>query len=384
MCRHFVMSRGCSLPVPDWGERVSLYGRLRRLPDPRDRRGRRHPLWAVVLVAASAVVAGADSYAAIAQWAARAPQATLARLGCGLIAGLGLYVAPSGSTVRRVIEQVCPDGLASLTSADPCKARTVAVDGKSSRGSRHDGVPAAHLLAAMTGNGQVAAQIRIPDKTNEIGCFTDLLAPLDLEGVVVTADALHAQRDHATFLVEDKKAHYAFTVKRNQPTLYERLRTLPWTKVRCCYYDRTKGHGRRDTRVIKVLTISELDGLDFPHAAQVARVTRHSTCVKTGKRTRETVYVITSLPSAQASPQRLALIVRGHWGIEALHHIRDVTFSKDASQIRTRHGPENMATLRNLACGRLRTAGYDNIAAARREMSYKAFTAPLDLLDIPA
>jgi hypothetical protein len=61
-----------------------------------------------------------------------------------------------------------------------------------------------------------------------------------------------------------------------------------------------------------------------------------------------------------------------------------VTFGEDSSQIRTGHGPENMATLRNLVCGRLRAAGYHNIAAARREMSYDAFTAPLDLLGIPA
>jgi hypothetical protein len=168
----------------------------------RDARGRRHSLWCVILIAASAVVAGADSYAAIAQWAARAPQHTLKRLGCRVIAGLGLHVAPSGATVRRVIEQVCPDGLAALTSAPTSGTQTVAVDGERSRGSRHDETPTAHLLAAMTSGGRVTAQIRIPDKTNEIGCFRDLLTPLDLEGVVVTADALHAQRDHALFLFE--------------------------------------------------------------------------------------------------------------------------------------------------------------------------------------
>lgn len=78
--------------------------------------------------------------------------------------------------------------------------------------------------------------------------------------------------------------------------LYQRLRTLPCAQVTCGYYDRTKGHGRHDTRVIKVLTVG---GLDFPHAIQTARVMRHSTCVKTGKRTRETVYVITSILADQ-------------------------------------------------------------------------------------
>jgi hypothetical protein len=94
------------------------------------------------LIAASAVVAGADSYAAISQRAARAPQHTLKRPGCRVIAGLGLHVAPSGATVRRVIEQVCPDGLAALTSAPTPGTQTVAVDGKSSPSSRHDETPA--------------------------------------------------------------------------------------------------------------------------------------------------------------------------------------------------------------------------------------------------
>lgn len=71
-----------------------------------------------------------------------------------------------------------------------------------------------------------------------------------------------------------------------------------------------------------------------------------------------------------------------HWGTEALHHVRDVTISEDASKIWTGHGPD-MATLRNLAHGRLRNPWHDNIAAARREMSYDAFTAPLDRLEIP-
>jgi hypothetical protein len=129
LCRHFVMPCRCALPVPNWDGEVSLYGRLRRLPDPQDPRGGRHRLWVVTLVAASAVVAGADSHAAIAHWAARAAQATLARLGCRVIAGLGLHVAPNGSTVRRVIEQVCPDGLAALTGGDTAEAETVAIDG---------------------------------------------------------------------------------------------------------------------------------------------------------------------------------------------------------------------------------------------------------------
>lgn len=68
----------------------------------------------------------------------------------------------------------------------------------------------------------------MPGKTNEITCFDALLAPYDLIGVTVTADALHCQRDHARFLVEEKKAHYAFTVKRSQKNLHRQLACLPW------------------------------------------------------------------------------------------------------------------------------------------------------------
>ncbi|TRO55733.1 ISAs1 family transposase [Streptomyces sp. IB201691-2A2] len=354
--------------------------RLVRLPDPRHRRGVRHPFVAVLLIAASAVAAGARSYAAIGQWARSAPQQTLARLGARLLTSLNVRIAPSRSTIRRIDSAVCPGGLADLTGEAPAGAESVAADGKSARGSRDGGMPAAHLLAAMTDDGRTVTQLRVPGKTNEITCFAALLEPFDLTGVVVTADALHTQRDHAVFLVKVKRAHYAFTVKKNRPMLHERLRTLPWERARAKFYGRSQGHGRRKTRVVQVLTV---DDLDFPYAAQVARITQHRTSLKTGKRTRETVYVITDVTSRQASPEKIARLVRSQWVIEnRLHFIRDVTFDEDRSQVRTGHGPENMATLRNLAINKLRENGHTNIAAGLREMSYEPFTRPLNLLGV--
>ncbi|MEN8655570.1 ISAs1 family transposase [Streptomyces sp. 21So2-11] len=359
---------------------LNLADRLVRLPDPRHRRGRRHSFVSVLLIAASAVVAGARSYAAIGQWARNAPQDALARLGARLLTSLNVRLAPSAATIRRIIAAVCPGGLADLTGCDPAGAESVAADGKSARGSRRNATSAAHLLAAMTGDGRTVTQLRVPDKTNEITCFGALLAPFDLSGVVVTADALHTQRDHATFLVETRKAHYAFTVKRNQPTLYERLRALPWQQATAKFYDRTQGHGRKETRVVQALTV---DDLDFPHAAQVAKITRHRTNIRTRKQTRESVYVITDLTSKEASPERIARLIRSHWVIEnRLHYVRDTTFAEDASKIHTGHGPENMATLRSLAINTLRQAGHSNIAAGLRDMSYEPFTRPLDALGI--
>jgi hypothetical protein len=195
---------------------LPLVERLRVLPDPRRWRGVRHPFVAVLLVAASAVVAGARSYAAIGQWSTSAPQHTLARLGARAVGVLSVRVPPSAATIRRVLGRVCPGGLADLTGADPTGAQSVAVDGKAARGSRHDQTPAAHLLAAMTDQGRTVTQLRVPDKTNEITCFAALLEPYDLTGVTVTADALHTQRAHARFLVEEKNAHYLLVIKANQ------------------------------------------------------------------------------------------------------------------------------------------------------------------------
>ncbi|WP_345701696.1 ISAs1 family transposase [Kitasatospora terrestris] len=358
---------------------LSLVERLRVLPDPRRRRGVRHPCVAVLLVAASAVVAGARSYAAIGQWSANAPQHALARLGARAVGALGVRIAPSAATIRRVVALVCPGGLADLTGADPAGSDSVAVDGKATRGSRHGTSPAAHLPAAMTSDGRTVTQLRVPGKTNEITCFAALLEPFDLAGVTVTADALHTQRAHARFLVEEKKAHYLLVVKANQPELHRWLRSLPWKDVTARRYDREIGHGRRETRVTRALTVTDL-GLDFPHAAQAVRVLRHRTDLKTGVVSRQTVYAITDLTSQEASPQRLGRLARSQWTIEnRLHFVRDATFAEDSSKIRTGRGPENMATLRNLAINILRAAGHRNIAAGIRHASYAPFTRPLDL-----
>ena len=105
----------------------------------------------------------------------------------------------------------------------------------------------------------------------------------------------------------------------------------------------------------------------FPHAVQVLQLTRVVTNRKTGNRHTETVYAVTSLAATDAHPGQVADWLRGHWHIEnRLHWVRDVTFHEDLSQIRTRGGPQVMATLRNATISLLRLAGHSNIAAALR------------------
>jgi predicted transposase YbfD/YdcC len=161
---------------------------------------------------------------------------------------------------------------------------------------------------------------------------------------VVTADALHTQREHADWLVTAKHAAYLLLVKANQPTLHHQLRRLPWREVPVADHTRNRGHGRVEIRRLQVTTVADLD---FPHATQAIRITRRVRSLHHRRWRTVTVYAVTSLTAAQANPARLADWIRGHWGIEALHHLRDVTFAEDACQVRTGTAPRAMASLRN-------------------------------------
>ena len=157
---------------------------------------------------------------------------------------------------------------------------------------------------------------------------------------------MHTQREHAQFLITSKKAHYIMVVKKNQPSLYAQVKNLPWRHIPAGDRQHNRGHGREEHRTFQAATVA---GLTFPHAAQAIRVTRRTRPVSGTRKWRTlTIYAITSLTASQATCAQLAGWIRGHWHIEALHHIRDVTYAEDASQVRTGQGPQVMATSRIL------------------------------------
>ncbi|MER5179109.1 ISAs1 family transposase [Streptomyces sp. NPDC002896] len=170
--------------------------------------------------------------------------------------------------------------------------------------------------------------------------------------------------------------------RHRAPLPWRRSRLRGRDKGRAKFYDRSKGHGGLETRVVQVLTVRRARRR-LPQAAQVAKIVRHRTGTNTRKRSREMVCILTDLTSRQASPERLAKIVRSQWTIEnRLHFVRDTTFAEDASKVRTGHGPDNMAALRSFTISLLRASGHTNIAAGLREMSYDCFRSPLDLLGL--
>ncbi|WP_330301562.1 MULTISPECIES: ISAs1 family transposase [unclassified Streptomyces] len=371
---------GCDPACPD--ELPDLLARLSHLPDPRRRRGRRHPLPYVLAVAACAVLAGAKSLTAIAEWAADASDRLLFCCGAALRDPDRPCRAPSEATVRRVLQRIDGDAFdaaiggwlmgraAASRAADqdrnplarPVRA-AVAVDGKSLRGAiRADG-RCVHLISALRDDGIVLAQREVDARSNEITAFRPLLDPLDLTGAVVTFDAMLTQTD-AKFLVEEKEAHYIAVLKGNHPSLHALVKELPWREVPLLDRTRATAHGRDEIRRLKAATVPRLP---FPHADQALQIVRRRRTLRTGKVSIERVYAITSLTVHQANAADLAERIRGHWAIENReHHVRDVTFGEDASRVRTGGAPRAMASLRNLAIGALRLAGWDNIAEGLR------------------
>lgn len=217
-------------------------------------------------------------------------------------------------------------------------------------------------------------------QTNEIKMAIPLLDGVsDLANRDVTADALLTQRKLATYLVEERKAHYHFTVKGNQPTLFDDLALFFKDRgaPHCIAYTPAKlGHGRAETR--RIWVTSELNAyLNFPHVGQAFAIERDTLHRKTGKRSQELVYGITSRGKAEADAQRLLEVNRGHWAIEnSCHYVLDWNYDEDRSRIRTGYGPENVTRLRRFAISVInavrkpRTAS--SVAQKMRELATKS------------
>jgi predicted transposase YbfD/YdcC len=368
------------------GEQDGLLQALSKMPDPRSPRGLRYPLAGLLAVAVCAVMTGASSVTAIADWLHDLDDIARARL--GFIRGV-----PATTTMWRLLVRLDADLLATIlagwlrTRTRPATPRrryrqVIAVDGKTLRGARRADGSQVHLLSALdTSTGIVLAQVTVNAKSNEIPAFTPLLDAVEqilgsLKDLIFVADALHTQVGHAHEIAR-RGAHLLIPAKGNQPKLFDQLKTLPWAQIPIGHQTRGTGHGRRETRTIKAVTVTTPGGISFPHAQQAVRITRTRTTIKTGKTTRETAYLTISLPATEAYPADLQEWIRREWLIEnQVHHTRDVTFREDAHQARTGNGPAVMATLRNTAIGFHRTSGETSIARATRRASHR----PHDLI----
>lgn len=197
-----------------------------------------------------------------------------------------------------------------------------------------------------------------------------LLKTLDLKDKDITADALLTQRKLAEYLVQKRKAHYHFTVKANQPTLLEDIALFFQERKEPDFVEITPpDHGRIETR--KIWITSALNGfLDFPHVAQAFAIERERIEKKSGKRSHEIAYGITSRPQKQADARRVLNTNRGHWVIEnSCHYILDWNYDEDRCRIRTGYGPENVTRLRRFAISVIKSKGVSNVAQKMRQLN---------------
>lgn len=364
-------------------QKVSLKEALSKIDEFRQAQGLRYKLLSILLLACVAMMCGARSESAIAEWGRNYGHKWLRRL------GIKRKTVPSQSTIHRVfkgievtaLERVITEWSESILG-EPVALEAIAIDGKTLRGAVKQGAQNARLLSAVSHRlATVLAQVAIPEGTNEISSMEELLEQLTLTGLVVTADALHTQETTAQAIL-DAGGDYVMVVKENQPTLLREVELVFETSTLAQTVSRsssTTTHGNRiETR--SIAASNALHGWSrWPGLVQVMKLDRTVITKTTGELRKETVYGITSLSSQHARPDQLNELWRKHWTIEnKLHWVRDVTFDEDRSTVRSGNAPQAMAAIRNLAISLFRLRKEPNIAAAQRKYPARpalAFTA---------
>ena len=326
------------------------------LADPRTGNAGRHDLLEMLMIALRTVLSGGEDCTDMAEFV----RAKLAFLRGFLVLEHG---APSHDTFSRLFRLLDPEQFGACFQrfvarfAETCQD-VVAIDGKVLRRSfdKASGKSALHMVSAW-GCAQrlVLGQIATDAKSNEITAVPKLLKMLSLAGTTVTVDALNRQRDIARQII-DQKGDCALALKGNQGTLHDDVRRFfddPESPLSVGPSTVDGDHGRIETRTGMVATdigwLREVH--QWPGLAAIGKVVRvRETADKT---TSETAYYLLSQPMV---PERLAEIVRAHWGVEnRLHWCLDVTMNEDQARNRMGHGPHNLAVPRHMALNLVRT-----------------------------
>ena len=350
------------------------------LEDPRDTVNRKHPLVSVVVIALLAVLSGAAGPTAIARWSALKAE-FLSRV-LPLPHGI-----PSKDVFRRVLSLLRPAAfqacfaswLRSLreqaAEATGIDQPVLAVDGKTARRShdRSKGLGALHCVSVWASElGLSLGQVACAEKSNEIAAIPELLRLVDIQGAIVTIDAIGTQKAIAQQVVENG-ADYVLALKGNQETLHQAVidyvnrhldgdfAGVPARRHR----EVEKGHGREEYRSYIQMPVPEhLQGAELWEGMQSIGLAT-SICTRDGQEVGETRYYISSLP---VGVKRFARAVRSHWSIEnGCHWTLDVTFREDESRIREPQARENFAWLNRFSLSLLKQhPGKDSIAMKRR------------------
>jgi predicted transposase YbfD/YdcC len=329
------------------------------ITDPRVERTKAHNLLDILVIAITAIICGADSWADVELFGES--KLPWLRKFLGLPNGI-----PSHDTFGRVFARIDPtefqrsfaswvQALAVVTAG-----KVVALDGKTVRHS-YDGASgkaAIHMVSAWAAsNHLVLGQTKVEAKSNEITAIPELLELIDVAGGIVTIDAMGTQQEIAAEIVA-QGADYMLAVKGNQPHLYQDTVKLFAEPPLMHKFTQTTdmGHGRKETRYCSVISnprlLEQIRNKDnWVGLRSIVRVTG----VRQVGETKRTIHARYYISTLQGDAKQALEVVRGHWGIEnELHWTLDVAFREDESRVRKDHAPENFALLRHIALNLLK------------------------------
>ena len=290
---------------------------------------------------------------------------------------------PDSDTFRRVFERTDPGELAEILrdwlDLYREKRSVVSIDGKTIRGSKSGGHKACHVVSAFVQENRITlGEIKTDEKSNEITAVPELLDMLDLEGAIVTADAMSCQTK-IVFKIVEKGADYVIGLKGNQSALWEDVRLYFNDAINGVESSQTleKGHGRIEKR--EYFLSNEVDWLwqkeNWAKLNSVGAV--KSTVQEKGETRSETRYFITSLTRID----EFARATREHWGIEnRLHWCLDVIFREDASRAKRGNSPLNLNILRKTALPLLQTADFGRMGIKKKMFRAAMSTSALEFI----
>ncbi len=352
---------------------------FKQLEDPRSAVNRRHPLASVIVIAIMAVLAGANGPTAIAEWA---------KMKCEFL--LKLLDLPHGipkkDVFRRVLITLKPDAFQAcftmwLTALRAAAAKamgverpTLAIDGKTARRShdRRRNLGALHSVTVWASEfGLTLAQVATAEKSNEITAIPELLSLVDIQGAIITIDAMGTQTAIAEKII-DEGGDYILALKGNQGTLHDAVIDYIDEQTKTDFQGigarrldtAEKKHGRIESRTyVQMPAPKSLPGFNnWKGLLSIGIAFLWS--IRDGKETAEVRYFISSLP---VKVKQFAHAVRSHWGIEnSCHWCLDVTYREDESRIREVHLRENFAWLNRLTLSLLKQHSDKNSVAMKR------------------
>lgn len=335
---------------------ISLFDCLSMIDDPRQpSNGTLHDFREMLVMMIAATLSDCDTVEEMADWA-RMHEAWLRRF---------LYLKngiPSEDTFLRLLQILDPKQFETsfrhwVQGIVTGLGRTLAIDGKTARGSAANGEPPIHMVSAFaTDLGIALGQEKVAAKSNEITAIPALLDALYVRGLLISIDAMGCQRAIAKQITA-KGGDYLLSVKGNQPSLK--------TQIEDAFIDGyasaerheqvDTGHGRQAIQIARVLPAQGIvDPADWPKCKTIARIDAvRLDPAKSGAPEMEQRYYISSRP---LSAGELAQAVRAHWGIEnRLHWVLDVNFGEDACHLRKDNAPQNLSLLRKIALNLIRT-----------------------------